>query len=154
MGILVANATIGIGQEVRAKLALDRLAGLIAIRAEVIRDGERVEVPQAGPGEGVFARIDGAAVSGLESLRSLLYRAKLRYATVNDGRRSRLVPGTDADGLLMNGPPVLVGSGPFEQAPQAHTIELTGPSGDLRYDFYSMSVEPTAAERAAARAER
>lgn len=116
--------------------------------------GERVEVPQAGPGEVVFARIDGAGVSGLESVRSLLYRAKLRYATVNDGRRSRLVPGTAADGLLMNGPPVLVGSGPFEQAPQARTIELTGPSGDLRYDFYSMSVEPTAAERAAARAER
>ena len=71
MGILVANATIGIGQEVRAKLALDRLAGLIAIRAEVIRDGERVEVPVeevvvgdlvvVGPGDQIIA--DGEVVS-------------------------------------------------------------------------------------------
>ncbi|MCB0864009.1 MAG: hypothetical protein KDB66_12515, partial [Solirubrobacterales bacterium] len=45
MGILVANTTIGIGQEVRAKLALDKLAALIAIKAEVLRDGEKVEVP-------------------------------------------------------------------------------------------------------------
>lgn len=116
------------------------------------RYGEEVEVPQAGPGEVVLARIEGAGVSGLESVRSLLYRARMRFATVNDGRRSRLVPGTAADGLLMNGPPELVGSGPFEQAPQAQTIELSGPSGDLRYDFYAMSVEPTAGERAAARA--
>lgn len=116
--------------------------------------GEEVEVPQAGPDEVIFARIEGAGVSGLESLRTLLYRARMRFATVNDERRSRLVPGTAADGLLMNGPPELVGAGPFEQAPQARTIELSGPSGDLRYDFYAMSVEPTAGERAAARAER
>ena len=45
MGILVANATIGIGQEVRAKLALDKLAALIAVKAEVMRDGRKVEVP-------------------------------------------------------------------------------------------------------------
>lgn len=45
VGILVANATIGIGQEVRAKRALDRLAALIAVTATVVRDGETVEVP-------------------------------------------------------------------------------------------------------------
>ncbi|MBN8866328.1 MAG: HAD-IC family P-type ATPase [Solirubrobacterales bacterium] len=65
MGILVANATIGIGQEVRAKLALDRLAALIAIKAEVMRDGRRIEVPVedvvvgdlvlVGPGDQVIA---------------------------------------------------------------------------------------------------
>lgn len=45
LGILVANMTIGIGQEVRAKRALDRLAALIAIKATVMRGGEEVEVP-------------------------------------------------------------------------------------------------------------
>ena len=60
------------------------------------------------------------------------------------------MPGTAENGLLMNGPADVLGSGRFEQSPQAETIELTGPSGELRYDFYSMSVEPTAAERAAA----
>ncbi len=37
--VLVANAAIGIGQEVRAKHSLDRLALLVAPRATVIRDG-------------------------------------------------------------------------------------------------------------------
>jgi cation-transporting ATPase E len=37
--ILVANALIGIGQELRAKLTLDRLAILAAPRARVFRDG-------------------------------------------------------------------------------------------------------------------
>jgi magnesium-transporting ATPase (P-type) len=41
LGILVANATIGISQEVRAKRTLDRLALLVAPRATVIRDGTR-----------------------------------------------------------------------------------------------------------------
>ncbi len=116
--------------------------------------GEQVEVPQAGPGEVIFARIEGAGVSGLESVRTFLYRARFRYATINGDEFFRLEPGTAEDGLLMNGPPELVGAGRFEQAPQARTLELTGPSGDLRYDFYSMSVEPTAGERARARGER
>jgi len=37
--ILVANALIGIGQEVRAKLTLDRLTVLTAPRAQIVRDG-------------------------------------------------------------------------------------------------------------------
>lgn len=37
--ILVANALIGIGQELRAKVTLDRLAILAAPRARVVRDG-------------------------------------------------------------------------------------------------------------------
>jgi cation-transporting ATPase E len=40
--VLVANALIGIGQELRAKITLDRLAVLSAPRVEVVRDG----VPQ------------------------------------------------------------------------------------------------------------
>jgi len=65
LGILVANATIGIGQEIRAKLALDKLAALIAIKAHVFRDGGKREVPvedvvvgdlvMLGPGDQVVA---------------------------------------------------------------------------------------------------
>jgi cation-transporting ATPase E len=40
LGILVANAGIGITQEVRAKRSLDRLAALVAPRATVVRSGE------------------------------------------------------------------------------------------------------------------
>jgi P-type E1-E2 ATPase len=39
LGILVANAGIGIYQEVKAKKALDRLAALVAPTATVVRDG-------------------------------------------------------------------------------------------------------------------
>ena len=45
LGVLLANSTIGITQEVRAKWALDRLAALIAARATVVRDGAQREVP-------------------------------------------------------------------------------------------------------------
>ncbi len=44
LGILVANATIGIAQEVRAKRALDRLAALVAPTATVVREGEPQQV--------------------------------------------------------------------------------------------------------------
>jgi magnesium-transporting ATPase (P-type) len=42
--VLVANALIGIGQELRAKLTLDRLAVLSAPRVRVIRDGAPQEM--------------------------------------------------------------------------------------------------------------
>jgi cation-transporting P-type ATPase E len=43
--ILVANAGIGIAQEVRAKNALDRLAALVTPTARVVRDGEPRDLP-------------------------------------------------------------------------------------------------------------
>ncbi|MEO7198199.1 MAG: hypothetical protein ABIZ50_06970 [Solirubrobacterales bacterium] len=103
--------------------------------------GETVTVPEATPGQVVFVRIHGAEVGGLESLRTLLYRAKMRHAVVNGERTYRLVPDTAADGLLLRGEQRLTGSGPFAQAPQARTLELTGLDGDLRYDFFSMTVD-------------
>ncbi len=45
LGVLVANAAIGIGQEVRAKRALDRLAALVVPDALVLRDGTTRRVP-------------------------------------------------------------------------------------------------------------
>ena len=44
LSILVANAGIGIVQELRAKNALDRLAALVAPSATVVRDGQAREV--------------------------------------------------------------------------------------------------------------
>ena len=55
LGILVANASIGIGQEVRAKRALDRLALVVAPRATVVRDGvgRAAAVDEVVPGDAV-----------------------------------------------------------------------------------------------------
>ena len=65
LGIIVANSTIGISQEIRAKRALDRLSLLVAPHAKVRRDGtvRRVEVEQVvvddvvvvAPGDQVIA---------------------------------------------------------------------------------------------------
>jgi cation-transporting ATPase E len=46
--VLIANALIGIAQELRAKRTLDRLAVLSAPSARVIRDGSRQDIPVAG----------------------------------------------------------------------------------------------------------
>ena len=45
--VLVLNSIIGIGQELRAKRTLDKLALLHAPTARVVRDGETVELPVA-----------------------------------------------------------------------------------------------------------
>ncbi|HET9114453.1 MAG TPA: HAD-IC family P-type ATPase [Gaiellaceae bacterium] len=65
LGVLVANATIGTAQEVRAKRALDRLSAFVAPHATVVRDGapqvvsvEEVvvgDVVRVGPGDQVVA---------------------------------------------------------------------------------------------------
>src|SRR4051812_7277416 len=52
LAILVGNSAIGIGQELRAKQALDRLAALVAPTATVLRDGESRQVDVAEVVEG------------------------------------------------------------------------------------------------------
>jgi magnesium-transporting ATPase (P-type) len=72
LGIVVANAGIGIWQELRAKRKLDDLAALVAPRATVVRDGHERSVAveevvvgdlvRIGPGDQVVA--DGTLVAG------------------------------------------------------------------------------------------
>ncbi len=52
-GVIIANAFIGIMQEIRAKWTLDRLALLVAPRARVVRDGAAVEImaEEVAPGD-------------------------------------------------------------------------------------------------------
>ena len=59
LGILFANAAIGIGQEVRAKRTLDRLAALVAPRATVVRDGADRELPVGDVVVGDLLRLTG-----------------------------------------------------------------------------------------------
>ena len=56
LGIIVANSTIGISQEVRAKRALDRLSLLVAPHAKVRRDGvvREIEVEEVVVGDVVL----------------------------------------------------------------------------------------------------
>ena len=67
LGILVANAGIGIGQELRAKRALDRLSADVAPHATVVRDGKPREVAVEDVVPGDLVRVeagDGVAADG------------------------------------------------------------------------------------------
>jgi cation-transporting P-type ATPase E len=74
LGVIVANTTIGIAQEARAKRALDRLALLVAPHALAVRDGEQREIAvgevvvgdllRVGPGDQIVA--DGEIVEAHE----------------------------------------------------------------------------------------
>ena len=55
--IVIANAGIGIAQELRAKRALDRLSALVAPRATVVRDGQAREVEVEEVVEGDLVRV-------------------------------------------------------------------------------------------------
>jgi magnesium-transporting ATPase (P-type) len=55
--IILANATIGITQETRAKVALDHLATLVAPRARVVRDGSERELATAEVVPGDLVRL-------------------------------------------------------------------------------------------------
>ncbi len=82
LGVLVANATIGTVQEVRAKRVLDRMSALVAPHATVVRDGEsrRVAVEQVvpddvlqiGPGDQIVADGTLAEASHLRLDESIL----------------------------------------------------------------------------------
>lgn len=100
LGVLVANSTIGIGQEVRAKRALDKLALLAAARAMVIRDGRRHALPveevvvgdlvSIGPGDQLVADgrlVDAETLALDESVLTGEAKAVLRSAgdTVHSG---------------------------------------------------------------------
>jgi cation-transporting P-type ATPase E len=58
LGILIANTSIGIAQEVRAKRALDRLAALVAPTATVVRDGVPRHVHVAEVVAGDLVRVE------------------------------------------------------------------------------------------------
>lgn len=80
--IILLNTGIGVGQELRARSTLDRLALLHEPRARVLRDGELEEVPEAGVvvddvidlrrGDQVVVDGEVLSASGLEVDESLL----------------------------------------------------------------------------------
>ena len=81
-GVLIANALIGITQEVRAKQTLDRLTILSAPKARVRRDGTETEIPvnevvlddllELQPGDQVVVDAEVVEASGLEIDEALL----------------------------------------------------------------------------------
>jgi hypothetical protein len=109
--------------------------------------GEPIEVPRGrGRDDVVIARVHGLEPTGVERLRTFLFRAATR-SIVFDGRAEyRLVPGTAMDGLILSAPPQVDFPRPFALAPDARTIEflkesnLTSPDAELTVEFLAMPV--------------
>jgi hypothetical protein len=116
--------------------------------------GEAVDVPAPGPGEVVWARVDGVEVEGLERLLTFLGHARSRHAIVNGTASYRLVPGTAADGLMLRASAGIDSEGAFAQIPQAETIAVTGTGGDVSFSFFAMPVRGPAGGAGGTRAGR
>ncbi len=108
--------------------------------------GEPISIPPPpGPHDIVFARVDGIGVEGSETLRTMLYRARGRTATLGARGTWRLVPSTAGDGLIMRSSPSVDYPRPFRLAPDSHTVSLgiegAGPR-PLTVRFFAQSVRP------------
>jgi hypothetical protein len=73
------------------------------LRTLVLANGERVPLPRTRADEALIVRVRGLSVSGLEKLRSVLFRATNRHVLFEDSSWS-LVGDTAADGLLLRVP--------------------------------------------------
>ncbi len=121
----------------------DRCGEPRLIASRTAEPGETVAVPRAHRDEIVLLRLGGAKIEGLERIKSLLWRAPVETAVLNDGLVSyRLVPGTTGDGLVVSRDPALDGKGPFAQLPQLTDIRVEGADGPLTYDFYGVRATP------------
>jgi hypothetical protein len=117
---------------------------LSALRA---RWGQTVAVPKARQaGAMVFVRVRGAGPAGLERLQTLVYRADMRFATLNGGQRVyRFVPGNAQDGLVLSVPADADYSPPYQLSLSASSLRLTKEGGQpsgrvLKLTFYEMPI--------------
>jgi hypothetical protein len=104
------------------------------------REGAPIVLPPDPAGSVLYAAVLGAAPSGLERVRTLLWRARFRYVSINGSMPHRLVPGTAADGLVLDVPRGLDYSPPFALSPGARTLSITGTGGPVTLALYAMSL--------------
>jgi hypothetical protein len=96
----------------------------------VIDNGEAVPLPATRPDEALLVRVDGLKVSGLERLRTFLFRAAKR-STVLAGHRWNVIAGTAADGLLLRIPRWADYPGKFALDSGSSTVSFERDGGSL-----------------------
>ncbi|MEA2135388.1 MAG: hypothetical protein QOC68_3297 [Solirubrobacteraceae bacterium] len=113
------------------------------LRTVVAKLGAPTPVPPAPDASSVvIVRIEGIGVSGLETLRSALYRALPRRILMDGGRTNRLIPGTAGDGLMLHVPARADYPAPFglDQAAKTVAVTKSDQRGDVRLRFTAMSI--------------
>ena len=70
----------------------DRCGAARPIASTEARFGEPVTVPRVNGNRIVYARVDGLEPTGLELIRTALYRSAFRYVSFDDGFRYRIYP--------------------------------------------------------------
>jgi hypothetical protein len=124
-----------------------------AVRAA---SGDEISIPPPpGRRDMVFARVEGLGIDGWEGVRTALYRARERTATLA-GRSWRVVPETAPDGLVMRIPPAVDFPRPFGLAPDSATISfgVDGAARPLTIEFFAQRVgRPRAVARTPGRGE-
>ena len=105
--------------------------------------GEEISIPQPGHDEIILLKLEGAEITGLERLKSLLWKPPVFTAVLNSGLVTyRLVPGTTGDGLVVARSPELDGTGGFEELPQLEHLKIEGVDRPLHFNFYRIKVRP------------
>lgn len=133
LGIIVANSSIGIGQELRARNKLDALAALVAPRATVVRDGVEREMRVEEVVEGDLIRLapgDQVVADG-----SLLEATGLRLDESVLTGESRSVARESGDEVL-SGSFVTEGAGSFVVSAvgaDSYAGRITGTAREFRH---------------------
>jgi hypothetical protein len=108
--------------------------------------GEVVQVPTAGPGEAVFARVEGAGAEGIEKLRTFLYREAFRSVAL-ETTVARFQTATAGDGILLSLPARADFPKPFAIALDPRTIAIDSEDGfatsdgPLRFEFFAIALK-------------
>lgn len=123
----------------------DRCGKPEEISALTAQSDQVVQVPQAGRNEIVVMKLSGVEIEGFEKLKSLLWKAPLRAATLDEGLVNyRILPGTSGDGMVVSAAPRIAGHGAFEQLPRLKTIQIEGVDRQIGFTFYRVKVKPRA----------
>jgi len=133
LAILIGNAGIGIAQEVRAKLTLDRLAALVAPIATVVRDGKRRQV-------GVDEVVEGDVVL-IEAGDQVVADGTLRRSDALAVDESNLTGESEpvarsAGEEVRSGSFAVEGAGAYDVTavgPRSHAAKVTGEAREFRH---------------------
>lgn len=97
-----------------------------------VASGEVVHLPATRSNEALVVRVGGLGVSGLERLRTLLFRAAKRNVVLGT-HTWNVIPGTAGDGLLLRVPGWADYPGKFALGSHAATVSFGGENATLSF---------------------